>query len=110
MKHLDTFKTFEGKAFSATKKPFEKQPWDDDRKEAFRKKVKDHVVSQKCTTKQVGDDFEIHCGDDKIAQVMFRKDLVTIKKDGVKFGKEFKYEELGKIKTELSDIIKSCKK
>jgi len=110
MKHLNTFKAFEGKAFKATKKPFENKPWDDDRKEAFRKKVEDHVKSQDCTTKQVGDDFEIKCGGDKIAQVMFRKDLVTVKKDGVKFGKEFKYEELGKIKSEITSVIKSCKK
>ena len=33
----------------------------------------------------------------------------TSKKVGNKFPKEFGYEELGKIKSEISSIIKSCK-
>jgi hypothetical protein len=37
---------------------------------------------------------------------MFRKDLVTVKKVGAKFGKDFKYTELGKIKAEISSAIK----
>jgi hypothetical protein len=39
---------------------------------------------------------------------MFRNDKVTIKKEGNKFGKEFKYNELGKIKSEISSIIKKA--
>jgi hypothetical protein len=37
---------------------------------------------------------------------MFRKDYISIKKVGNKFPKEFGYDELGKIKKELTDIIK----
>jgi ABC-type transport system substrate-binding protein len=36
---------------------------------------------------------------------MFRKDLITVKKTGSKFDKEFKYTELGKIKSEIKKII-----
>jgi len=81
-----------------------------DKKDAFRKKVKDLVTSQKdCKVKQTGDDFEIHCCDEHIGQVMFRSDYVGVKKVGNKFPKEFGYEELGKIKAEISSIIKSYK-
>jgi hypothetical protein len=81
-----------------------------DKKDAFRKKVKDLVTSQKdCKVKQTGDDFEIHCCDEHIGQVMFRSDYVGVKKVGNKFPKEFGYEELGKIKSEITSIIKSNK-
>ena len=81
-----------------------------DKKDAFRKKVKDLVSSQKdCKVKQTGDDFEIHFCDEHIAQVMFRSDYVGVKKVGNKFPKEFGYEELGKIKSEITSIIKSNK-
>ena len=81
-----------------------------DKKDSFRKKIKDVIESNKdCKTKQTGDDFEIHCCDEHIGQVMFRDDYVGVKKVGNKFPKEFGYEELGKIKAEISSIIKSCK-
>lgn len=81
-----------------------------DKKDSFRKKIKDVIESNKdCKTKQVGDDLEIHCCDEHIAQVMLRTDYVGVKKVGNKFPKEFGYEELGKIKAEISSIIKSCK-
>ena len=81
-----------------------------DKKDSFRKKIKDIVESNKdCKTKQVGDDLEVHCCDEHIAQLMFRSDYVGVKKVGNKFPKEFGYEELGKIKAEISSIIKSCK-
>lgn len=80
-----------------------------DKIEIMRKKVKDHIVSQGCETRRTGDDFEVHLNDEHIAQVMFRKDYIGVKKVGNKFPKELGYDELGKVKTELSDIIKSCK-
>jgi len=81
-----------------------------DKKDSFRKKIKDIIESNKdCKTKQVGEDLEVHCSDEHIAQVMFRSDYVGVKKVGNKFPKEFGYEELGKIKAEVSSIIKSCK-
>ena len=58
--------------------------------------------------KKVGNDFEIHHGE-HIAQVMFREDYIGVKKEGNKFPKEFKYTELGKIKSEITDIIKNSK-
>ena len=81
-----------------------------DKKDSFRKKIKDVIESNKdCKTKQVGDDLEVHCCDEHIAQVMLRADYVGVKKIGNKFTKEFGYEELGKIKAEISSIIKSYK-
>jgi hypothetical protein len=81
-----------------------------DKKDSFRKKLKDIIESNKdCKTKQVGDDLEIHCCDEHVGQVMFRADYVGVKKVGNKFPKEFGYEELGKIKSEISSIIKSYK-
>jgi hypothetical protein len=81
-----------------------------DKKDAFRKKLKDIIESNKdCKTKQVGDDLEIHCCDEHIGQVMFRSDYIGVKKMGNKFPKEFGYDELGKIKAEINSIIKSCK-
>jgi hypothetical protein len=97
----------EGKTAKATKKPFEREVWDTDRKEAFRDTLKSFIKSNpKSKVKQVGDDFEIHFDGEHVGQVMFRKDLITVKKTGSKFGKEFKYTELGKIKSEIKDITK----
>ena len=58
MKYLKSFN--EGSAYKATKKPHEKRAWDTDKKEAFRKKVKDQIKSQGCDFKQVGNDLEVH--------------------------------------------------
>lgn len=40
---------------------------------------------------------------------MFREDYIGVKKEGNKFPKEFEYTELGKIKSEITDIIKKSK-
>jgi len=109
MKHLQKFELFEGKAFKATATKDKKKAWSTDQKDAFRDKVKSHVKSQDAKTKQVGDDLEIHCDGDHIAQVMFRNDYVGVKKQGVKFTDEFEYTEFGKIKSKLTEIIKGCK-
>jgi hypothetical protein len=39
---------------------------------------------------------------------MFRDEKITVKKKGQKFGKEFKYNQLGKIKAEITSVIKDC--
>jgi hypothetical protein len=36
---------------------------------------------------------------------MFRKDKMTVKKEGSKFGKDFKFNQLGDMKKELTKII-----
>lgn len=109
MRYLDTFKLFEGATEKAAKRKDKNIEINPDKLESMRKKVKDHVESQDCKTKQVGDDFEVHLNKDHIAQVMFRKDYIGVKKEGNKYPKEFGYDELGKVKSELSDIIKSKK-
>jgi hypothetical protein len=110
MKHLKGFNLFEGKAFKATANKDKKKAFDADQKETFRDKVTSHVKSQGCSTKQVGNDLEIHCDGDHIAQVMFRDDYIGIKKVGVKFTDEFEYTQLGDIKKALTKIINNCKK
>ena len=100
---------YEGATEKAAKRKDKNLEVNPDKLESMRKKVKDHVESQDCKTKKVGDDFEVHFDEEHIAQVMFRKDYIAVKKEGNKFPKEFEYTELGKIKSELSDIIKSKK-
>lgn len=100
---------YEGATEKAAKRKDKNLEINPDKLESMRKKIKDHVESQDCKTKKVGDDFEVHFDGEHIAQVMFRKDYIAVKKEGSKFPKEFEYTELGKIKSELSDIIKSKK-
>lgn len=95
----------EGKAFKASRNPFGDKT-KEDKKDQFRKAVEDHIKDKGCKTKKVGDDFEIHADGEHVAQVMFRNDKVTVKKQGNKFGKDFEYNQLGKIKSEITDIIK----
>jgi len=74
--------------------------------ENFRDNIKAFLKSKDCKVKQVGTDFEIHCDGEHVGQVMFRRDAITIKKEGSRFGKDFKFNEMGEIKSELSKIIK----
>ena len=74
--------------------------------ENFRDKIKNFLKSKDCKVKQVGTDFEIHCDGEHVGQVMFRRNAITIKKEGNKFGKDFKFNEMGEIKSELLKIIK----
>lgn len=99
----------EGVAYKASVRKDKKLEVNEDKKDQMRKKVADHVKSQNCKTKQIGNDLEIHQDEKHVAQVMFRKDYIGIKKEGSKFPKEFGYDELGKIKSEITDIIKSHK-
>lgn len=81
-----------------------------DKKENFRTEVKNLVKSHKeFSIEQVGNDFSISKGDNHIIQVMFRDDYVGIKKAGNKFADEFKYNELGKLKSKINEILKSKK-
>lgn len=95
----------EGKLYQATRKEHSRHDWDLDKSKEIREKVEVFLKSVKCKTKKIGSDLEVYFDDEYIAQVMFRKDFVTVKKDGAKFGKEFKYTEFGKIKEELKSLI-----
>ena len=97
----------EGKAEKAAKNPYG-STGKEDKKDQLRKAVEDHIKTKDCKSKKVGDDFEIHCDGEHIGQVMFRDEKITVKKKGEKFGKEFKYNELGKIKAEVTSVIKDC--
>jgi len=73
--------------------------------EKFQDTIKNFIKSHDCKVKQVGNDFEIHCDGKHVGQVMFRKDGITVKKQGSKFAKEFDFNELGKVKTEIKNLI-----
>lgn len=108
MKHLKKFEDIlEGKTFKDVNKKYPTKEWDPDKKEDFRKTIQDLVKSKGKKVNKVGNDFEI-LGEDKevIAQILFRNDYVGVKKKGVKFVDEFKYNELGKIKSKIVEIIK----
>ena len=76
----------------------------------FQETIKNFLKSNDCKVKQVGDDFEIHYDGDYIGQVMFRKNGITVKKEGSKFGKDFDYSELGKVKSEIKKLMKKIVK
>lgn len=95
----------EGKTEKASKTGNKHTEVKADKRESMRKSVKDHIQSQGGKCKQVGDDFEVHKDTEDVVQVMFRNDKITVRKEGNKFGKEFKYNQLGDIKKELSKII-----
>ena len=109
MKKILSFNLFEGKAEKASKNPYGNKT-KEDKKDQLRKVVEDHIKDKGCTAKKVGDDFEIHCDGSNCCQVMFRDEKITVKKKGEKFGDEFKYNELGKIKSAITSCIKDCKK
>lgn len=73
--------------------------------ERFQETIHNFLKSHDCEVKQVGNDFEIHCDGEHVGQVMFRKDGITVKKEGSKFGKEFDFNELGKVKSEIKKLL-----
>lgn len=77
---------------------------------SFQGKIESHVLGLGARIKQVGTDFEINYGGERIAQVMFRADYIGVKKTGEKFDTQFKYSELGKVKEKLTDIVKKATK
>ena len=108
-------KVKEGRAYKDTKSPKDKTIGKGgvkitDRISDFQGKIKSHIGGFKgVDVKNVGNDFEIHKGGEIIAQVMFRPDYIGVRKNGVKFVDEFKYIELGKIKSEITKIINGKK-
>ena len=105
MSNIQNWEKFnEGRTMKASK---EKDS--DVKKDAFRDKIESHFKSLKCKYKQVGDDFEAECEvskDGDSIQVMFRPDYIGLKKKGDKHTQEFKYTELGKVKSEISKLLK----
>jgi hypothetical protein len=101
MKNLKSWETFnEGKTMKASKSK------DSDVKvEQFRDTIENFLKGLKdVKVKTVGTDLEVNLEDVKI-QVMFRKDFVGVKKSGEK-SEEFKYDQLGKIKSEIKKHLK----
>lgn len=100
-------KVKEGNTFKAVKDKYSDKVWDVKKTESFKLKVENYVKSLNIKSVKVGNDLEIRKDDNLLCQVLFRNDYVGIKKSGNKFVDEFKYEEFGKIKSKISEIIKS---
>lgn len=97
-------KVKEGRTYDAAKKKDKSDNYD--KRGTFNDKIRNIVKSLGHDYKIVGNDLEIHKDDKMVAQVMFRKDYVGVKKVGTKFADEFSYDELGKIKSKITSILK----
>lgn len=71
----------------------------------FQDTIESHIKSLGGKIKKIGNDFELHYDSEHVAQIMFREDYIGVKKIGNKFPKEFKYSDLGKIKSEIKKIL-----
>jgi hypothetical protein len=106
-------KVKEGKAYNSTKSPKDKTIGKEGvnlthKKDAFRTEIQNLLKSHKSVDfKRIGNDFEVTKDGDMILQIMFRDTYLGVKKTGSKFTDEFKYTELGKIKSKINDAIKS---
>ncbi len=102
MKNIKTFESFsmnEGRTDKVVKEKDTQVKVNE-----FRITIKNLLKSKNLDFKQVGDDFEVMVDKKRVGQIMFRKDKVTVKKESNKFGKDFDYKELGKIKTEINNL------
>lgn len=89
----------EGRAFKSAKNPHSQSL-------GLKSTINSHIKSLGGKVKHIGDDFEITLDSKSIAQVIFRPNFIGVKKTDDKFVTEFKYTELGKIKSKISDILK----
>lgn len=108
-------KVKEGKTYKSTNSPIDKTVGKGglkltDKVLTFQGKIESHVLSLGAKISQVGTDFEIEYGGERIAQVMFRDSYIGVKKSGAKFTDEFNYTELGKVKSKLTELIKKASK
>ena len=110
MKNIQNWENFnEGKTEKASKTGNKRTEIKEDKKDLMRKSVKDHVKSQECDTKKVGDDFEIHLDKKHIGQVIFRDNIKVKKVNNDKIGK-FGFEGQYSDKSDFAKIKKEIKK
>ena len=116
MKNIQNWENFnEGRREKMAKTGNKKVETKEDKKLQTRDDITDLLKSREdIKVKNDGaNDLKISLEDKHIIQVMIRDEKITIEnktiEDKKKSKKEFKYEEWGKIKKELSNIIKSCK-
>jgi hypothetical protein len=112
MKHINSFSSFnEGKTFRANKKGYSKEHLGEDKINLIKDKVKEHIKSiEGVKISNIGNDFVIRIDGNKVAEIMFRDRYIGLRKEGQKFVDELGYNELGKIKFKINDIINSHKK
>ena len=107
MKHIKSFKLFEGKTQKANDVKHRQKPWDINKSEAIRSKIEEHLKSLQIDYKIIGSDIAAKCCDDTI-EIMFRKDYISVRKKGDKFTDEFEYSELGKVRKKITEICNVC--
>lgn len=89
----------EGKASKATRNP-------NDQSSNFKSTIQSHIKSFGGYVKTIGDDFEMYFNDEMLAQIMFRPGFIGFRETHEKFAKEYKLNELGKIKSRITSIFK----
>jgi hypothetical protein len=116
MKNIQNWENFnEGRREKMAKTGNKKPETKEDRKLQTRDEIIKLLKNRKdIKVKNDGaNDLKISLEDKHIIQVMIRDEKITIEnktiEDKKKNEKEFDYKQWGKIKTELSNIIKSCK-
>ncbi len=96
----------EGKTFAASKTKYSKG---EEKVTSMQDSIKSHIKSREdwsdVKMKQIGDDFEVNISGNMILQIMFRPDHIGLKSTDSKFPTKYKYNELGKIKKDISSII-----
>jgi len=111
MKHLKNFELFEGKTEKAAKTGNKNTETKEDKTLSMRKKVTDEIKSlEDVKTKEDGkSDLSVYFKDEHVAQVMFRKDYIGVKKVGERDVSEFGYDKTGSVRGLVREIIKSKK-
>lgn len=99
MNHLLKYSLFEGRTMRSSKSGD-----NDVKKYGFKESIENLIKSLEFSYITVGDDLEVK-KDEIVIQIMFRDDYISIKKSTNKFGKEFTYKQLGKVKKELKEIL-----
>ncbi len=116
MKNIQNWENFnEGRREKMAKTGNKKVETKEDKKLQTRDDITDLLKSREdIKVKNDGaNDLKISLEDKHIIQVMIRDEKITIEnktiEDKKKSKKDFDYEQGGKVKKELSNIIKSCK-
>jgi hypothetical protein len=95
----------EGRTWKASKMKYIDKPGEN-KKEVFRNKIESLIKSLNCEVIQIGDDFEVWKDSTLLSNIFFRNTYLGIKKPDSKFTEEYDYDEYGKIKKEIIDLIK----
>lgn len=95
----------EGRIYKGAKLPHEGKEDFSNRKEDFRDKIENLLKSLDVNIDRIGNDFEAS-KNEIIIQIMFRDNVISLKKEGDRYTKDFSYSQFGKVKSEIISIYK----